>query len=483
MNGEEKGADLSMNLLFSLNHVISMRRRKRKMEKQITVERPQSYQIFQRDEKGMGSIQVKGRIKEEQRMKLEITLLDEEGKRLEGFVPVEVESSDGIFVGTITNVPAGLYQIQISGRVGADIKFQERVKDVGIGDLWIFAGQSNAAGHGRYIEGEAVDCPEDDLPMRGVNLWRYGNTAWCQAVQPVGELQEPSNHSPALTFAKEIQKAEHIPIGIIQVAVGGSCITSWVKGAEYYNRIFECLDSEYPKAKGVFWYQGESETIYTEEGDDPKEKVNLYIERFTKMVENLKKDLNNPRLTVITAQLNSQTDRVEEETPSSLWYQIKEIQRQLANPESAIYVPDTAVISTSDLAMSDVVHNSANSNVILAKRMARAALALAYNREIQWGQPNLKLAESEGRVVQLTFENVAGGLTASEQITDFTLRDEEGIVPVVQTEVCDNQVKLMVGRDFIGDVRVDGLASMRPEPTVWNERLEPVLGFYDIKVM
>lgn len=85
-------------------------------------------------------------------------------------------------------------------------------------------------------------------------------------------------------------------------------------------------------------------------------------------------------------------------------------------------------------------------------------------------------------MIQLDFENGAGGLKTAGTVTDFTIRDEKGRVPIIKTEVCKDQVKLTAGRDFTGSVRVDGLASMRPEPTVFNGRNEPILAFYGIVV-
>ena len=140
------------------------------------------------------------------------------------------------------------------------------------------------------------------------------------------------------------------------------------------------------------------------------------------------------------------------------------------------------MISTADLVLCDTIHNSANSNVILAKRIAKAALALAYGKDVPWGQPNLVHAAAQGRMIQLDFENAAGGLKAAGTVADFTIRDDEGNVPIIKTEVCKDQVKLTAGRDFTGSVRVDSLASMRPEPTVFNGRNEPILAFYDIAV-
>lgn len=125
---------------------------------------------------------------------------------------------------------------------------------------------------------------------------------------------------------------------------------------------------------------------------------------------------------------------------------MKEIQRQLGDPQSEIYIPNTAVISTSGLKLSDGIHNSANSNVILAKRMAKAALALAYGDEIPWEQPNLSYGVIKDRTILLTFRYADDGLKANGAITDFTVRDDNGTVPIINAQIDGCHVRLKVGR-------------------------------------
>ncbi|WP_343246545.1 sialate O-acetylesterase [Diplocloster hominis] len=446
----------------------------------VEIETPKSDQIIQREEDGTAAIPIRGKLVGNQSADVEITLLDTAGEKVAGFEPVQADISEGTFQAEIQRVPAGLYQIQVSGKNNETTIFQSSPVRVGVGDLWIIAGQSNAAGYGRYLPDEEIKSAADDPSMEGVNLYRWASGTWCQASQPIGEVQSPENHAPGLTFAKEISRAENVPVGILQVAVGGSSISDWLKGKPYYERILNCFDSNDRRAKGIFWYQGEAETLSTTDGSIPQENVDAYPARFTRMVEDLRADFNNPGLTVITAQLNSHADRDQRHPPASLWYQMKEIQRQLGDPESEIYIPNTAVISTSGLRLSDGIHNSANSNVILAKRMAQAALALAYKKEISWEQPSLSHGIIKDRTVLLTFRYADDGLKSNRAVTDFTIQDDSGAVPIISTQIDGCHVKLTVSREFSGAVKVDGLASVKPSPTIFNQRDEPILAFYHV---
>lgn len=444
------------------------------------IETPKSYQIIQREEDGTAAIPVNGKMLGNQAADVEITLLDSAGEKIEGMEPVQAEVDQETFHAVIQKVPTGLYRIQVTGKSDGTTIFQSTLAPVGIGDLWIIAGQSNAAGYGLYLPEEDVNSAGDDPSMEGVHLYRWASGSWSLASQPIGEVQSPANHAPGLAFAKEISRMENVPVGIMQVAVGGSSISEWLKGGTYYDRILDCFDPENRKAKGMFWYQGEAETLSTSDGSVPQENVDAYAGRFTQLIEDLRSDLHNPSLTVITAQLNSHADRDHRHPPASLWYQMKEIQRQLGDPQSEIYIPNTAVISTSGLKLSDGIHNSANSNVILAKRMAKAALALAYGDEIPWEQPNLSYGVIKDRTILLTFRYADDGLKANGAITDFTVRDDNGTVPIINAQIDGCHVRLKVGRELSGVVKIDGLAAVKPSPSVWNQRNEPMLAFYDV---
>lgn len=446
----------------------------------VEIQAPNAYQIFQRNDNNTATIPVRGVLLGDEGINIEVSLLDSDGKAVENFEAVQTTVTEGGFEAELNGVPAGLYKIQVTGNDGNTQLFKTTLEQVGVGDLWVVAGQSNAAGYGQYISGEEVQSSEDDPPMTGVHLYSWQRGSWGLASQPIGEVQTSYNHAPGLTFAKEISRMENIPIGILQVAVGGSSISNWERGKMYYNRILDCVDADNRNVKGMFWYQGESETLNMDDGSIPQKNVDAYVQRYTQMVTDLREDLNSPHMTVVTAQLNSHADRDSRHPSASLWYQMKEIQRQLGEPGSEKYVPNTAVISTSGLRLSDGIHNSANSNVILAKRMAKAALSLAYGEKINWQQPNLSHAVAEGNTVYLTFDYAEDGLKSRGDITDFIIRDENGEVEILKAEIDGNHIKLQSNRTLSGTVKVDGLASIQPNPKVLNQRDEPILAFYDV---
>ncbi|HCQ00632.1 MAG TPA: hypothetical protein DIT99_08015, partial [Candidatus Latescibacteria bacterium] len=84
---------------------------------------------------------------------------------------------------------------------------------MGVGDLWIIAGQSNAAGYGR---GPALDPPE-----LGIHILK-NEEVWDVAAQPLNDTtrsthpnleQANPGHAPYLRFARDLKSALGYPIG------------------------------------------------------------------------------------------------------------------------------------------------------------------------------------------------------------------------------------------------------------------------------
>lgn len=118
---------------------------------------------------------------------------------------------------------------------------------VGVGDLYVIAGQSNSAGIGKdFIY---------DPPELGVNIYK-NNKKWSLATHPLqdstGAFNNPNcetgvtGHSLYLSFAKYLKRDLGYPIGLIQTSQGGSRLSSWnpqEEGSLYRNmieRIKEC---------------------------------------------------------------------------------------------------------------------------------------------------------------------------------------------------------------------------------------------------
>jgi len=135
----------------------------------------------------------------------------------------------------------GPYQMTIT-----DKNVSIRLNNILLGDVWICSGQSNMAFPLCRSLGGANEITHSIIPqlrlyqfkvlketdvvawdtatLRQVNQLHYFSGTW----QKSSPLSVAGFSAVAYYFGKELQKNEHIPIGLIQVAVGGSPIESWI---------------------------------------------------------------------------------------------------------------------------------------------------------------------------------------------------------------------------------------------------------------
>ncbi|MCY2924689.1 MAG: hypothetical protein NT031_04500, partial [Planctomycetota bacterium] len=196
------------------------------------------WQVFQQDASGTADISVAGRWEGAGAPKavVELRLVREDNA-----MPVATHlnwqratsNADGTWSATLKNVPAGgLYRLETHVRpdVNHPVEWSQR-GDIrhflGVGDLWIIAGQSNAAGYGR---GPCYEPPE-------LGLHLFNNAMkWVLASQPLNEstgsmhlenCEGASGHGPWIHFARLVKQQVNHPIGLVQVSLGGSSLGSW----------------------------------------------------------------------------------------------------------------------------------------------------------------------------------------------------------------------------------------------------------------
>lgn len=405
----------------------------------------------------------------------------------------EQEGDQARWTAVIPRVPAGgLYRIETCLNVNRQpIEWSVRgdmVHHIGVGDLFVVAGQSNASGFGR----DAIYDP----PELGVHVLRNRGT-WDLASHPLNEStrtahidnREGSNggHSPYLSFARLLKRELGYPIGLISAAAGGSRLGEWEpdeQGVLYRNllRIVGQLEQPF-RIRGVLWYQGCSDASLKLGSD--------YLARFSRMVAELRREIGQPGLPILTVQLNRLTERADADADRS-WGRVREAQRQAARVLSDVYV-----VPSTDCGLSDAIHNSSLSNLRLGERLGRLALRELYGRPAAAyvHAPQIVRATREaGRRVRLLFEHVHDrlemqdtGIYEAGGVSPFPFRveDERGTVPIAGfVHGPDGAVELELERDPAGQARVHGCFEQNPAafvPFDLDSHL-PMLSFYDVPI-
>jgi Domain of unknown function (DUF303). len=393
-------------------------------------------------------------------------------------------SGDADWQITIKDIPAGgLYRIETCLDPKNNIFTEwairgDMIHHIGIGDVFVIAGQSNSVGYGKD--------PVYDPPEIGVHLLKNSGK-WDLASHPMNEStgiiheenREGANpgHSPYLSFARQLKRELAYPVGLIQTSLGGTPLSAWNPGEDgiLYRNMINIISSQGKKIKGVLWYQGCS--------DAAAGLCDTYMDRFQNMVTHLRKDLGDESLPILTVQLNRCVAPADE-TADRCWGRIREAQRQAARQ-----IPNVFIIPATDSTLSDASHNSSASNMVLGERLARVALKNIYDRKVICEAPDLVNAEKLGDdMVILAFSNVVDRIYLYEITVDqlpFIIEDEMGAVNIKNYEQkYADSILITMDRKLIGKCQVHGASEKNPRgiiPVDFASHL-PILSFYGVEI-
>lgn len=357
---------------------------------------------------------------------------------------------------TLSGVPAGgLYRIETCLRETPEqaIEWSTRgdmIHHVGVGDLYVIAGQSNSAGYGKG--------PVCDPPELGIHLLR-NNGRWDLATHPFNEStdtvhpanQEGANpgHSPYLAFAKRLKRELGYPIGLIQTALGGSPLAAWnpEEDGYLYRNMMTIITSVTTCVKAVLWYQGCSDT-------EPLEQAHTYRQRFEVMVEAIRSELNQPELPILTIQLNRVIDAITDTNAKAVsdegWSLVREAQRQAARQIAGVYI-----VPSIDGGLSDAIHNASTANMVMGERLGRLALEHLYGKQIEGTAPDLQaIYQINERALELVFAPVYERLDAFEvspQDLAIQVEDEQGVQQVTHYEMRGDRIVLHMAQSLQGE--------------------------------
>jgi hypothetical protein len=390
---------------------------------------PSDWQIVQQDNHGLGRMEFSGRWVGEAPGRVQIRLVREDNS-----LPVtpaldwsDAETrADGTWKAALQRIPfGGLYRLETRYNPNSKSAREWSPRGdlrhfLGVGDLWVIAGQSNSAGYGRG--------PVFDPPTLGVHLFR-NSEQWALATHPLNESTDTkhpvnreggnSGHSPYLHFGRLVQQKTGFPIGLVQTALGGSGLSSWNPSepgeARLYDNMRHCIALVGGSVRGILWYQGESDTGIAESA--------TYEQRFLQAVRAWREALHQPDLAVLTVQL-SRVHAVADDAQHRGWSQVREAQRQAPGKLSDVYV-----VPALDLPLTDHIHISSGGNLTLAERLAAAALGGVYRKEFEYRSPDVQTARvvDSGKAVELSFRAVTSRMdTVNPTAHSFRVEDDSG---------------------------------------------------------
>lgn len=307
------------------------------------------------------------------------------------------------------------------------------VRHVGVGDLFLMAGQSNMSGYGKDF---AYDPPE-----LGIHLFDNAGR-WDIAAHPLNSVPDPvycnndpnSGTSPALAFARKMKRELGVPIGLIAAARGGSALEAWNPAEEdpFLFRAMEEKIKETGAFKGMIWYQGCNETCENEEADS-------YLEKFTQAVALWREQYGF--FPIATCQINRHAWKDGDRDRS--WGKVREAQRQAART-----IPGVYVVPTIDMPMSDGIHNGSGANVIIGERLAAVMLKGHYGKPGFFAPDIRRIRKLDSRHILLVFDEGHMMRSMDDLASGLNIEDENGIMKCTAIGVTDDGAVVTAERDI-----------------------------------
>lgn len=313
------------------------------------------------------------------------------------------------------------------------------LENILVGDVWLCGGQSNMEYPMR------ISLKRYAPPVRGENVaekeWRAGGNSNIRLILvekkrslpdcTTSGWQECSDSTLSVFsasgyfFGKNLQESLKVPIGLISSNWGGTRIEPWTPGSAYeQSPLFSAETAVKPykidnsvvgdlyhsmiaplapfALKGFIWYQGESNAMF----EDAR-----YVEKTQLMLDAWRSAFKNPTAPFYYVQIapfyySKRKDKVQH-TPQSMAVFCEEQTKCLS-------IPNTGQAVVTDLVDDlDNIHPSYKWEV--GRRLALLALNKTYGKtDLVCAGPQFKSLVVKGKSLELTFDNMGGGLTAGQ---------------------------------------------------------------------
>lgn len=395
-------------------------------DQKLVLRAPTPNRVYQRDQAGFGEIKL-DLVNKEKYKNIQVIVMGGEGFDT---VIEEAEFGDGVLRGIPTGGP---YLINI--RADED---SVEVDPIYVGDVWILAGQSNMEGVADLID---VTPPNPKVMLLGMD------GKWDEAKEPLHWLVDspdpvhsgdPANRAErskrmhanrrkgaglGLPFGVAMTEALGVPIGLVACAHGGTSMEQWSpakkgeEGKSLYGSMLRQFELAGGKARGVLWYQGES--------DANPNAAPKYAKVMEEFIAAVRSDFHDPDLPFYLVQIG----RVVRGGDPKDWNMVQDAERLI--PEK---IAHTAVASVIDLELDDGIHVGTHGHKRLGKRLANLALRNLFGHvgattptfeSVSRGAHNRLIVKF--RDVNFSQEDTRlRGLQPTRHIAGFSLRKADG---------------------------------------------------------
>jgi hypothetical protein len=152
----------------------------------------------------------------------------------------------------VARVPAGgWYRLEVRARSDDRIVATASVDPIGVGEVLVVAGQS-------YAVGANDELTKVEDPQGRIVAYDVVNMSWHVADDPQPHAGDGGTIWP--TAGNLLLPLVRVPIGFVNVAVGGTATRQWLPGEKLYEQL-SAAGKAAGRFRAVLWQQGESDVI------------------------------------------------------------------------------------------------------------------------------------------------------------------------------------------------------------------------------
>lgn len=246
------------------------------------IDEPVAYQVFQRNNQNASTVPLNGEIAKPASstvtIKARYFLSRQPANPGEDWIPLS--QTDARFFGDIVIPAGGWYTIEVAAFGSNDtIQGTASVEKVGVGEVFVTAGQSNSASFGT----------SSFSPVDEVAAWNDGKTVWQHGADPQPVVDDGwggDGGSPWSRLGNLLYDELGVPIGFIACGEGRSSVLDWTPSQEngLYSRLVRALQiAENNGVRAILWHQGETDVV-------EQTPAAVYAENLSEVISSIRND-------------------------------------------------------------------------------------------------------------------------------------------------------------------------------------------------
>jgi len=248
----------------------------------LTLSAPVSLRVFQRDAQDRADISLCGSVNsgvDVVEAKAELLRGATRGKGT-GWIVIAKGGQiarEGGFAGTLSLQAGGWYKLTVRARKGAQVVAETALDKIGVGEVFVTAGQSNSANYG-----------DPRQKAKDERVVYFDGKAYVPATDPIpGGCG--GGGSPWSILGDLIAKSQGVPVCFRSASLTWTEVKNWMPpDTELYKNLVQCVRSFGANGvRAVLWHQGESDSL-------AKTPADTYSDRLQTITEALNRDCGYP---------------------------------------------------------------------------------------------------------------------------------------------------------------------------------------------